>query len=68
MTTGTLTIGDSETVNSVVLRYPEALAVFKSFGIDSCCGGALTIVEAATRHGHDPRLVVTAVRNAVAGK
>jgi iron-sulfur cluster repair protein YtfE (RIC family) len=45
------------TVNDTILKYPATLTVFKSLGIDSCCGGSLTLAEAARRHGHDPDLV-----------
>lgn len=38
------------TVNEVVRRVPEAVAVFGRFGIDSCCGGNLEVAEAARRH------------------
>jgi regulator of cell morphogenesis and NO signaling len=41
------------TVNDVILQFPATLGVFKSLGIDSCCGGSLTLAEAARRHGHD---------------
>lgn len=34
-------------VNEIVRRLPGALAVFSRHGIDSCCGGALPLNEAA---------------------
>ena len=39
------------TVNQAVQRSPESVAVFKALGIDTCCGGALTLPEAAARKG-----------------
>ena len=44
-------IDTRSTVNDIVARYPSTLAVFNAFGIDSCCGGALAVSEAAARHG-----------------
>lgn len=38
------------TVNEVIGRAPESVAVFREFGIDACCGGDLAVVEAARRH------------------
>ena len=39
------------TVNETIQRFPATLAVFQSYGIDSCCGGAHTVADAAARHG-----------------
>jgi regulator of cell morphogenesis and NO signaling len=41
------------TVNDVIARDPETLGIFKTFGIDACCGGAKTVEEVARRHGID---------------
>lgn len=35
-------------VNDVTMRYPATIAVFNRFGVDTCCGGILS-VEAAAR-------------------
>lgn len=40
-------------VNDAIRLYPETVGVFTDFGIDSCCGGAATIEEAAKRDGAD---------------
>lgn len=39
------------TVNDIAREWPEALPVLAARGIDTCCGGAHTIAEAATAHG-----------------
>jgi iron-sulfur cluster repair protein YtfE (RIC family) len=39
------------TVNETVRANPATLAVFAQAGIDTCCGGALPVEEAARRHG-----------------
>jgi iron-sulfur cluster repair protein YtfE (RIC family) len=42
------------TVNEAVRLFPATVSVFAAAGIDSCCGGALPIAEAARRHGIEP--------------
>jgi iron-sulfur cluster repair protein YtfE (RIC family) len=51
---GHVRITSSTTVNEAIRRCPETIAVFNRFGIDSCCGGAVSIEEAAMRDGADP--------------
>jgi regulator of cell morphogenesis and NO signaling len=46
-------IPESMAVNDAIRLYPETIAVFNDFGIDSCCGGAEPIAEAARRDGAD---------------
>ena len=41
------------TVNDVIRDHPATVAVFKRMGIDACCGGALSLGEAARRHRID---------------
>jgi iron-sulfur cluster repair protein YtfE (RIC family) len=51
----------SETLNAIVERAPWALEVLAGFGLDTCCGGALTIAEAADRHRLDPHQILAAL-------
>jgi len=44
-------LGVDHTVVEWVRRYPQTLPVFASFGMDSCCGGADTVANAAA-HNH----------------
>ena len=53
------------TVHDVLERYPATAAVFTSFGLDSCCGAALTVEEAAYRHGVDSILLCTSLHTAI---
>jgi regulator of cell morphogenesis and NO signaling len=46
-------ITDVITVKEIVAQYPETLAVFNRFGIDSCCGGGVPVADAARRDGAD---------------
>lgn len=39
------------TINEAIKVFPSVLAVFKAFGIDSCCGGANTLAEACEEKG-----------------
>lgn len=47
----TLEIDPSWTVSQFVSRAPAALPILHQMGIDACCGGALSLAEAARRHG-----------------
>jgi len=38
-------------VNDCIQLYPGTIGVFTRFNIDSCCGGAVSIEEAAKRDG-----------------
>jgi iron-sulfur cluster repair protein YtfE (RIC family) len=40
-------------VNEVIRSHPATVSVFAAHGIDSCCGGAAPLEEAARRHGVD---------------
>jgi iron-sulfur cluster repair protein YtfE (RIC family) len=51
-TTEAAAIGEM-TVNETIRRFPRTVAVFNAHGIDSCCGGALPVAEAAARHRID---------------
>lgn len=42
---------EETTVNETIQRLPESAAVFAALGIDTCCGGALTLAQAAARKG-----------------
>lgn len=41
------------TVNETIRQFPETIAVFNEFGIDSCCGSGVAIAIAAERDGAD---------------
>jgi regulator of cell morphogenesis and NO signaling len=38
------------TLNEIVKANPATLAVFTKYGMDTCCGGALPLRDAAARH------------------
>jgi regulator of cell morphogenesis and NO signaling len=45
------------TVGELVAEKPGLATVFEKMGIDYCCGGKVTLEEACTRQGLDPRNV-----------
>lgn len=51
MATTNVEIRPEMQVNEVIRLFPGTVAVFHRVGIDSCCGGALPVAEAARRHG-----------------
>ena len=43
-------IDPEATLNDLVAAAPKVLAVLHRYGLDTCCGGALPLREAARRH------------------
>lgn len=58
-------INKASTVDELTLRYPDTIAVFNRFGIDSCCGGGVPLVDAARRDGADFDALLAALQAAV---
>ena len=46
------------TVGDLAVNLPGATSVFRAFKLDSCCGGEVTLEDAAEQHGVDPEKVV----------
>lgn len=44
---------ETDTVHDVVSRVSGAQAVFRRFGLDTCCGGDVPLARAAEIHGVD---------------
>ena len=53
-------------VNEVIARHPATIAVFNAHGIDTCCGGALSVEEAAYEARLDPLQLLAALEVAIA--
>jgi len=51
-------------VNDCIKLYPKTIGVFTRFKIDSCCGGAVPIEEAAKRDGAPIEDLMKAVNEA----
>jgi iron-sulfur cluster repair protein YtfE (RIC family) len=65
MTDTETALSPDQTVNETVQRAPWTLPVLKSFGIDTCCGGAATLAEASGRHGIELPVLLDALARAV---
>jgi len=65
MSRGTIhtTIADTDALNAIVARHPQALEVLHRFGLDTCCGGALPLRVAVEHHGLDLDQVLAALRS-----
>jgi regulator of cell morphogenesis and NO signaling len=64
----TIAIAPETPLNTIVARYPETLPIFQHFGLDTCCGGALPLREAAQHHGLDVEEVLRALDSVVKEK
>jgi iron-sulfur cluster repair protein YtfE (RIC family) len=61
---------DSQTLASAPIMvltadHPELQPILDRFGLDSCCGGHLTVVEACAEHGLDPAPIAKALLDAL---
>lgn len=54
------------TINDVVERYPQLMPVLAGHGLDLCCGGPLTLRQAAEQHGLDLDALVAELTAALA--
>jgi len=52
-------------VNDTVERYPATSAIFDAYGIDTCCGGGISVEEAAKGASVDPRQLCAELEEAV---
>ncbi|WP_025745716.1 DUF542 domain-containing protein [Kallotenue papyrolyticum] len=58
-------IDDQMTLNEIVARYPQTLEVFQIFGMDTCCGGALSLAVAAAHHNRDLPTLLAALNERI---
>ncbi len=54
-----------DTVAAATIRTPFALLVLQRFGIDACCGGSLTLAQAAGSAGIPVETLLLALEPAV---
>ena len=54
----------SEKIANIVIRFPKASEVFKSYNIDFCCGGNKPLSEAIEKNGLDPVEVIRKLEEA----
>ena len=55
-------IDPSVTVRETIARHPETEDVFARFGLDTCCGSGVPIIDAAHRDGADLEALLQALR------
>ena len=55
----------TRTINEIIVQYPGTIAVFNHFGFDTCCGGGVSVEEAARRDGLDVDAVLAELRRAL---
>lgn len=60
-------IDPKATINSITHTYPDTIAIFAEYGIDSCCGGEKQLDEVARRHGLSVDEIVARLEPVVAG-
>jgi iron-sulfur cluster repair protein YtfE (RIC family) len=53
------------TVNDTIRRYPATVEIFNRYGIDACCGGAASVLDAARRDGADVDTLLAELRHIV---
>lgn len=56
------------TVNEVLDRWPAAAAVINLYALDLCCGGSLTLRQAAAAAGADLQALLRDLERAVGGR
>jgi iron-sulfur cluster repair protein YtfE (RIC family) len=59
-------IDPSVTVRETMARHPETKDVFARFGVDTCCGSGVPIIDAAHRDGADLDELLLALRDTLA--
>jgi iron-sulfur cluster repair protein YtfE (RIC family) len=52
------------TVKETMERFPNTKHVFSHFGVDTCCGSGVPIVDAARRDGAELTVLLAALRDA----
>lgn len=55
----------SMSVNEVICICPESVVVFNGFGIDACCGGSVSVVDAAVRDGLDADRLIAELQRVI---
>jgi len=58
-------IDPAVTVRETMARLPQTKDVFSRFGVDTCCGSGIPIVDAAHRDGADLDALLAALRDVV---
>lgn len=55
----------AQSVNEIRTRHPATIEVFNRFGVDVCCGGSLSVQDAAHASGANRDALCDALQHAV---
>ncbi len=58
-------VTEDMTINDVIKKHPQSIAVFNEFRVDSCCGGGQSIKMTATTDGVNVEALLQALNKAV---
>jgi iron-sulfur cluster repair protein YtfE (RIC family) len=61
-----IVIDPAVTVRETMARLPQTKDVFSRFGVDTCCGSGIPILDAAHRDGADLEGLLAALRDVAA--
>ena len=67
-TTPTTQLDCRLSVNAVIAQHPATTATFNAHGIDTCCGGAKSVEDAAREAGVDPTALCGELLEAIEGR
>jgi len=62
---GTSALNPASTVNALIAQHPSVLPVLNGYGIDTCCGGAESLEDAARTAGIPVDVLMAGVSAAV---
>jgi iron-sulfur cluster repair protein YtfE (RIC family) len=63
-----IVIDPAVTVRETMARLPQTKDVFSRFGVDTCCGSGIPILDAAHRDGADLEGLLAALRQIAASR
>jgi iron-sulfur cluster repair protein YtfE (RIC family) len=63
-----IVIDPAVTVRETMARLPQTKDVFSRFGVDTCCGSGIPILDAAHRDGADLEGLLAALRQVAASR
>jgi len=56
-----MTTDASLSINEIIRRVPASIAVLNEYGIDTCCGGEISLAESAKEIGVAPEDILRAI-------
>jgi iron-sulfur cluster repair protein YtfE (RIC family) len=56
-----MTTDTSLSINEIIRRIPASVAVLNAYGIDTCCGGEISLAESSKEIGVAPENILRAI-------